>query len=140
MRVGFWLILAGLAAAALGGWAFAQEATPEQAESPSPFHSLATGLGIITEPNPPPDFVRESRPAKPAAEIPVFTPPDEPPAKPKSAKEIEAIDNDLESIAKRHDALRAAYPPSAKAVAAEAAEKKAKSKPKPAPTLDPPAQ
>ena len=63
---------------------------------------------------------------------PVFTPPDEPPGKPKSAKEIEAIDGDLESIGKRHDALLATFPPSAKAVAAAAAEKKAKSKRKPA--------
>jgi hypothetical protein len=110
----------------------AQEATPPQNESPSPLHSLAKGFGLATDPDPPPDFVQQSRPAEPAAEIPVFAPPAEPPGKVKSAKELEAIDSDLESIAKRHDALRAAYPPAAKAVAAAAAEKKAKSKPKPA--------
>ncbi len=110
----------------------AQEATPPQDESPSPLHSLATGLGFATVVAPPPDFVQQSRPAEPGAEIPIFTPPDEPPGKPKSAKEIEVIDGDLESIGKRHDALLATFPPSAKAVAAAAAEKKAKSKRKPA--------
>ena len=112
--------------------ASAQQATPPQDESPSPFHSLAKSFGFATDVEPPPDFVRQSRPAEPEAEIPIFTPPDEPSGKPKSAKEIEAIGGDLESIAKRHDALRATFPPSAKTVAAAAAEKKAKSKPKPA--------
>ena len=116
----------------------AQEATPSQNESPSPFHSLAKGFGFATDTDPPPDFVQQSRPAEPAAQIPVFTPPAEPPGKVKDAKEIEAIDSDLESIAKRHDALRAAYPPAAKAAAAAAAEKKAKSKPKPADAADAP--
>jgi hypothetical protein len=110
----------------------AQEATPPQNESPSPLRSLAKSLGFATDTDPPPDFVQQSRPAEPAAAIPVFTPPAEPPGKVKSAKEVDAIDSDLESIAKRHDALRAAYPPAAKAVAAAAAEKKAKSKRKPA--------
>ena len=108
--------------------ALAQQATPPQDESPSPLHSLAKGLGFATDADPPPDFVQQSRPAEPGAEIPVFTPPDEPPGKPKSAKEIDAIDGDLESIGKRHDALLATFPPAAKAVAAAAAEKKAKSK------------
>ena len=110
----------------------AQEATPPQDESPSPLHSLAKGFGFATDVEPPLDFVQQSRPATPAAGIPVFNPPDEPPGKAKGAKEVQAIDDDLESIAKSHDALRAAYPPAAKAVAAAAAEKKAKSKPKPA--------
>ena len=110
----------------------AQEATPPPDESPSPLHSLAKGFGFATDADPPPDFVQQSRPAEPQAEIPIFTPPAEPPGKTKSAKEVEAIDSDLESIAKRHDALRATFPPSAKAVAAATAEKKAKSKRKPA--------
>jgi len=112
--------------------AAAQEATAPQDESPSPFHSIAKGFGFATDVEPPPGFVQQSRPAEPGAAIPIFTPPDEPPGKPKSAKEIEAIDGDLESIGKRHDALLATFPPSAKAVAAAAAEKKAKSKRKPA--------
>ena len=125
--------LAIAATALAGSLAPAQVATPPQDESASPFHSLAKGLGFATDVDPPPDFVQSSRPAGPQAEIPVFTPPDEPPGKPKSAKEIEAIGGDLESIAKRHDALTATFPPAAKAkaIAAAAAEKKAKSKRKP---------
>ena len=106
-------------------------ATPDQ----SPLHSLAKGLGFATDVAPPPDFVQQSRPATPQQEIPVFTPPAEPPGKIKSAKEVEAIDSDLEAIAKRDDALRAGYPPSARAVADA---EKAKSKPKPALAAPPP--
>ncbi len=136
-RVGAWAVAATAFAVCA---APAQEATPPQDESPSPFHSLAKSFGFATDVAPPPGFVQQSRPAQPAAEIPVFTPPDEPPGKPKSAKEIEAIDGDLESIAKRHDALLAAFPPSAKAVAGAAAEKekKAKSKRKAPPAADAP--
>ena len=123
------LAIAGTALAA--SLAPAQEALPPQDESSSPLHSLAKGLGFATDVEPPPDFVQQSRPAGPQAEIPIFTPPDEPPGKPKSAKEIEAIGGDLESIGKRHDALTATFPPAAKAIAAAAAEKKAKSKRKP---------
>jgi hypothetical protein len=106
-----------------------QDAAPSSDPDQSPLHSLAKGLGFATDVAPPPDFVQQSRPAAPQQEIPVFTPPREPPGKIKSAKEVEAIDSDLEAIGKRDDALRAAYPPSARAVAAA---KKAKSKPKPA--------
>jgi hypothetical protein len=117
-----------IAAATLAACAApAQEATPPANESPSPLRSLAKGLGFATDVDPPPDFVQQSRPAVPAAEIPVFNPPNEPPGKAKSASEVQAIDDDLESIAKSHDALRAEFPPAAKAVAAAAAEKKAKS-------------
>jgi len=94
---------------------------------------VAKGFGFATDVAPPPDFVQQSRPPEPKAEIPVFTQPNEPPGKPKSAKEVDAIDSDLESIAKRHDALLATFPPSAKAAAAAAAEKKAKSKRKASP-------
>jgi len=124
--------LAVAAAALVACVALAQEAQqPPQGESLSPFHSLAKGFGFATDVEPPPDFVQRSRPAEPEAEVPVFTPPDEPPGKPKSATEIEAIGGDLESIGKRHDALLATFPPAAKAAAAAAAEKKAKSKRKP---------
>jgi hypothetical protein len=105
-----------------------QTAPPSPAPDQSPMHSLAKSFGFATDVDPPPDFVQQSRPAAPPQEIPVFTPPGEPPGKVKSAKEVEAIDDDLEAIVKRHDALRAGYAPSARAVA-EA--KKAKSKPKP---------
>lgn len=119
------LAIAGTALAA--GVAPAQEAPP-QGDSPSPIHSLAKSFGFATDVEPPADFVQQSRSAEPQANIPVFTPPNEPPGKAKNAKEIEAIGGDLESIGKRHDALLATFPPAAKAVAAAAAEKKAKSK------------
>jgi hypothetical protein len=124
-RRGVVAALAVVGSALASGIALAQEAPPLQDESPSPLHSLAKGLGFATDVGPPPDFVQQSRPTEPQAEVPVFTPPDEPPGKPKTAKEIEAIGGDLESIAKRHEALLATFPPAAKAAAAD---KKAKSK------------
>ncbi len=98
----------------------------------SPLRSLMKGAGLVTDVAPPPDFVQQSRPAQQPASIPVFTTPAEPPGKVKTVKELQAMDGDLEAVGKRHDALRAAYPPSAKAVAEAAAAKKAKSKNKPA--------
>jgi len=119
------LAIAGTTLAA--GLALGQEA-PAQGDSSSPIHSLAKSFGFATDVEPPPDFVQQSRSAEPQPSIPVFTPPNEPPGKAKSAKEVEAIDGDLESIGKRHDALMATFPPAAKAAAAAAAEKKAKAK------------
>jgi len=132
--------LAIAAAMAFAACAAAQEATPTQDDSGSPFHSLAKAFGFATDVPPPPDFIQQSRPDAPPPEIPVFASPNEPSGKPKNATEVEAIDNDLESIAKRHDALRAAYPPAARAVAAAAAEKSAKSKRKPAAAAGAPLQ
>ncbi len=126
------LAIAGTALAAFASPAQEASSPQDQSSSPSPLHSLAKTLGVATDVAPPPDFVQQSRPAEPAAEIPAFTPPDEPPGKPKSAKDIEAIGGDLESIGKRHDALLATFPPAAKAAAAAAAEKRAKTKVKPA--------
>lgn len=124
--------IAGTALAAFAAAAQEAASPQDQSSSPSPLHSVAKGLGFATDVAPPPDFVQQSRPAQPAAEIPAFTPPDEPPGKPKSAKDIEAISGDLESIGKRHDALLATFPPAARAAAAAAAEKRAKSKRTPA--------
>ena len=42
-------------------------------------------VGFATDADPPPDFVQQSRPAEPAADIPVYTLPPEPPGKVKSA-------------------------------------------------------
>ncbi len=79
----------------------------------------------------------QSRPAQQPASIPAFTTPAEPPGTIKTAKELEAMDSDLEAVGKRHDALRAAFPPSAKAVADAAAAKKAKSEKKAAAAASP---
>ena len=85
-------VLAAAATALAFCAAPAQEAAQPPDQSPSPLHSLAKGLGFATDADPPPDFVQQSRPAEPGAEIPIFTPPDEPPGKVKSAKEIESIE------------------------------------------------
>jgi hypothetical protein len=106
----------------------AQDASPPE----SPLRSLLKGAGLATDVAPPPDFVVQSRPAQAPAAIPAFAIPPEPPGKVKTAKELEAMDGDLEAVGKRHDALRAAYPPAARAVAAAAAAKKAKAKNRPA--------
>ncbi|MGO4871411.1 MAG: hypothetical protein ACLPGW_12500 [Roseiarcus sp.] len=121
-------ILGALAACS----SMAQDAPAQDAAQPdSPLRSLMKGAGLATDVDPPPDFVQQSRPAQEPASIPAFTAPAEPPGAVKTAKELEAVDSDLEAVAKRHDALRAAFPPSAKAVAQAAAAKKAKSKNKP---------
>jgi hypothetical protein len=119
--------LTGLAASA----SRAQDAPPA-APPDSPLRALMKAAGLATDVGPPPDFVLQSRPAKQPDAISPFATPPEPPGKAKTAREVDAIDGDLEAIGKQHDALRAAFPPSAKAVAEAAAAKKAKSKTKPA--------
>ncbi len=124
-RAGGVVILATLLGALATSPAWAQEAS-----SDSPLRSLMKSAGIVTDVAPPPDFVVQSRPAQPPASIPPFTKPVEPSGKVKSAHELEVEDSDLEALVKRDDALRAAFPPSAKAVAEAAAAKKAKAKAK----------
>ncbi len=121
------IAVATLLAALAASPARAQEASPD-----SPFRELMKGAGLATDVAPPHDFVQQSRPPQEPDSIPAFTTPPEPPGKIKTAKELEAMDGDLEAVAKRHDALRAAFAPSAKAVAQAAAAKKAKSRDKPA--------
>ena len=48
-----------------------------------------------------------------------------------NSSELKAMDSDLDKEGKKHDALRAAYPPSAKAVAEAEAAKKVKHQKKP---------
>ncbi len=120
------IVVATLLGALAASPARAQDAPPD-----SLFRSLMKSAGLATDVAPAPDFVTQSRPAQESAPIPVFATPVEPPGKVKTAKEVDALDGDLQAVSKRHDALRAAYPPSAKAVADAAAAKKAKSKNKP---------
>ena len=120
------IIVATLLAVFAVSGASAQNATPPD----SPLRGLLKGVGVVTDPDEPPDFVVRTRPAQPAESIPAFATPDEPPGKVKTAKELEELDTDLSAVGKRHEALRAAYPPSAKAVAEAAAAKKDKSKTK----------
>jgi hypothetical protein len=128
MRTTPTILVTTLLAALAASGARAQDATTPD----SPLRALMKGAGLATDVDQPPDFVVQSRPAQPSASIPAFTTPDEPPGKVKTAKELENLDGDLSAAGKRHDALRAAYPPSAKAVAEAAAAKKDKSKKKPA--------
>ena len=84
-------------------------------------------LGFATDVAPPADFVVKSRPAGDPDYIPVFQPPPEPAMPALKDGELKAVKSDLDALQKRHDALRQAYPPAAKALAeAEAAKKKPK--------------
>ncbi len=96
----------------------------------SPLHALAKQAGAATDVDPPPDFVLKSRPAEPPAPIPVFTTPDEPPSKALTPLQLKAMDADLDSASKAHDALRAGFAPSAKAMAEAEAARRAKQKKK----------
>lgn len=109
----------------------APQVAPSDAASQSPLRPIMKAAGLATDVDEPPDFVVQSRPAQAPASMPVFTAPAEPPGKIENPKGLDAVDADLAAAGKRQDALRAAYPPSAKAVAEEAAAKKAKSKNKP---------
>ena len=98
----------------------------------SPLKNVMKLFGFATDVGPPADFVQQSRPKGDLDYIPVFQPPPEP-AKPKlNDKDLQAVKSDLDSIEKRDDALRQGFPPAAKAMAEEAAARKAKTKPAPA--------
>jgi predicted small lipoprotein YifL len=112
----------------------APQVAPSETASQSLVRPIMKAAGLATDVDPPPDFVVQSRPARAPASIPAFATPDEPPGKIENVKGLDAVDADLAAAAKVHDALRAAYPPSAKAVADEAAAKKAKSKDKAPPS------
>jgi hypothetical protein len=114
--------------------AAAPQVAPTDAAYESPMRPIMKAAGLAADVDQPPDFVVQSRPAQAPESVPVFTAPAEPPGKIENAKGLGAVDADLEAAGKRHDALRAAYPPSAKAVAEEAAAKKAKSKNNPPPS------
>src|SRR5271156_1254069 len=86
-------------------------------EQDNVFKQGAKLLGFATDVAPPADFVVKSRPASDLDYIPVFQSPPEP-ALP-ALKDI-----DLKALQKKHDELRQAYPPAAKALAEQEAAKK----------------
>jgi hypothetical protein len=92
------------------------------------FKQGAKLLGFATDVAPPADFVQKSRPASDPDYIPVFQPPPEPERPALEGVNLKAVKSQLDGLQKKHDALRAAYPPAAKALAEEEAAKK---KPKP---------
>jgi hypothetical protein len=114
-----------LACAAVCAWG-----SPSLAQQPdSMLKKAAKTLGFATDVGPPADFVIKSRPHNDPDYIPVFQPPPEPARPVLNAKDLAALKGDLDSVEKRDDAVRKAYPPAAKAVAEEqAARNKAKSK------------
>jgi hypothetical protein len=99
-------------------------------QADNPLKSVAKTLGFATDVAPPADFVRQSRPNEEQGYIPVFQPPPEPAKKALADKDLKAMRGDLDSTEKSHDAIRQAFPPSAKAVAAQQAAQKAKEKAK----------
>ncbi len=113
-----------LAACAWSGGASAQQGD-------SLLKSAAKIAGFATDVAPPADFVLQSRPQTDQDYIPVFQPPPEPAKPVLSDKDLKTVRGDLDAVGKAHDAIRAAFPPAAKAVAEEkAAEaKKAQAKP-----------
>ena len=115
----------GIAAVAACLWSSASLA--QQAESP--LRSVMKIMGFATDVAPPADFVLQSRPKGDLDFIPVFQPPPEPPKPALNDKELKAVKGDLDSVQKRDEAIRQAYPPAVKAAAEEAAAKKAKTKP-----------
>jgi hypothetical protein len=86
-------------------------------------------MGFATDAPPPADFVLQSRPKGDLDFIPIFQPPPEPAKPALNDKELKAVKGDLDSVQKRDDATRQAFPPAVKAAAEEAAAKKAKSEP-----------
>ena len=86
-------------------------------------------LGFATDVAPPADFVLQSRPKGDLEFIPIFQPPPEPAKPVLTDKELKAMKGELNSVQKRDDATRQAFPPAVKAAAEEAAAKKAKTKP-----------
>ena len=109
------IALAALAASAQAGRAQEQD---------NIFKQGAKLLGFATDVAPPQDFVVKSRPAVDPDYIPVFQAPPEPAVPALKDIDLKAVKTDLDTLQKRHDALRQAYPPAAKALAEEAAAKK----------------
>ena len=93
-------------------------------EQDNVFKQGAKLLGFATDVAPPADFVVKSRPASDLDFIPVFQPPPEPARPALKDIDLKAVKSDLDALQKKHDALRQAYPPAAKALADEEAAKK----------------
>ncbi len=116
----------GLACAALCLWA--SDGMAQQADSL--LKSAMKMLGFATDVGPPADFVLQSRPKGDVDFIPIFQPPPEPARPVLNEKQLKATRGSLDSVEKRADAVRQAFPPAAKAMAEQqAADKKANAKP-----------
>jgi len=85
-------------------------------------------FGFATDVGPPADFVNKTRPGADLDYIPLFQPPPEPARSVLKSDQLKAVKSDLDAVGKRHDTIRQAFPPSAKAMAEQQAAQK---KPKP---------
>ena len=113
----------GILLACVGLCGGASAAGAQQADGP--LKSVAKLFGFATDVKPPADFVTQSRPAQEGNYVPIFQPPPEPKKPVLNDKQFKAMKGDLDSVQKRDDALRAGFPPAAKAVAeAKAAQQK----------------
>ena len=115
-------IVAATAACLWSSASFAQQGD-------SPLKSAMKMLGFATDVAPPADFVLQSRPRGDLDYIPIFQPPPEPAKPALNDKELKGVKGDLDSVQKRDDAIRQAFPAAVKAAAEEAAAKKMKAKP-----------
>jgi hypothetical protein len=115
--------------ASICAWAaWASQARAQQTDNP--LKAAAKLLGFATDVAPPADFVLKSRPAGDLDYIPVFQPPPEPEKPPLKDTDLKAMRGDLDSVQKRDDSVRQAFPPAAKAMAEDAAAQKAKAQAK----------
>ncbi len=103
-------IVAAAAACLWSSASFGQQAD-------SPLKSAMKMLGFATDVAPPADFVLQSRPTGDLDYIPIFQPPPEPAKPALNDKELKAVKGDLDSVQKRDDAIRQAFPPAVKAAA-----------------------
>ncbi len=110
------------------GVAFGSGSVASAQEAGNPVKSVMKVLGFATDAPPAQDFVVKTRPEKEPDYIPVFQPPPEPAKPVLKDKELNALKGDLDSVEKRADAVRAGFPPAAKAVAQEQAQAKAAKK------------
>ena len=100
-------------------------------QADSPLKNVMKMLGFATDPPQPQDFVVQSRPKQEPDYIPVFQAPPEPARPVLKDKDLGKLKGELDSVEKRDDAIRRAFPPSAKAVAEQAKAKAAQEKQKP---------
>jgi len=114
-RAAAWTLALAVACGAASG------AAAQQADNP--VKSVMKIFGFATDVPEPQDFVRQSRAQKEPDYMPVFQPPPEPARPVLKDKELGALKGDLDSIEKRADAVRQSFPPAAKAVAEEQAQK-----------------
>jgi len=86
--------------------------------------------GFATDVEPPKDFVVSARPTGAEDYVPIFRPAFVRDKKAKNPEELKTLEADFSAVQARHDAMRAAFPPAAKALAAQKAAEAAKAKKK----------